>query len=75
MLEPLTFPCRFSQEVGGCKSPRLFFVGTARGHLQKIGKSRDGAALTEWKMAAANATPTISVKTLWSAPTPLPSSN
>ena len=46
MPEPYPFPCRFSQGVGGCKSPRLFFVGTARGHLQKIGKSRVGSMVT-----------------------------
>ena len=67
MPEPLTFPCRFSQGVGGCKSPHLFYVGTARGHLRKIGKSRDGVAPIELKTGVVNATHIMYEKMSWNA--------
>ena len=47
-LNPILFRDVLARGVGGCKSPHLFYVGTARGHLQKIGKSRDGIVNIEF---------------------------
>ena len=41
-LNPILFRDVLARGVGGCKSPRLFYVGTARGHTLDIGFSRVG---------------------------------